>query len=181
MKLGRRVDVVATLWTIAVILAVAYGAYAEHISYYYSIVIVLTVLLFYFLLASMSSEFRRSFSRFESLSSTVERWIRNEDIRRDLEVLPIFVEDRRREYLKGLHKGYEDISRVLDALREIKDKVESSNPQSEDVEERLVRCEQAINVLSERMREIQIKAMNSNVRGRKLATLMRRRKLRRMK
>ena len=68
---------------------------------------------------------------------------------------------------------------MLDALKEIKDRVESFNPQSEAVDERLARCEQAINLLSERVREIQ--AMNSNVRGRRLATLMRRKRLRRMK
>ena len=149
----RRVDVVLTLLTLMVILVVAYGAYAKYISYYYSFVIVLTVVLFYLILITMSTELRKSLSRVEN---TIERWIKNEDIRRDLEVLPVFVEERKREYLKGLHKGYEDISNVLNALKEIKDKIDI-NLQSEtlaDINERLTKCEYEIKRISRRMRSL---------------------------
>lgn len=165
---------IATLWTVAVVIVVVYGIYVGYISYYHGALIGMIFIPFYLILILMSNEFRRSLNKFENLSATFERYLKNEDFRRDLEVLPIFIEERRREYLRGLREGYEYASNVLDSLEKIKGEVERSN---ERIVERLERYEQAINLLIEQIRRLRAR----NSRGRKLFVMRKREKLKRLK
>jgi len=165
---------IATLWMVAVVVVVVYGTHVGYISYYYGTLIAIIFIPFYLILTLMSNEFRRSLNKFENLSATFERYLKNEDFRRDLEALPIFIEEGRREYLRGLREGYEDVSNVLDSLEEISGKVEHSN---ERIVERLEEYERAVNLLTEQIRRLRAR----NSRGRKLFVMRKREKLKRLK
>jgi len=99
-------------------------------------------------------------------------------------VLPVFIEEKRKEYLEGLYKGYEDISKVLDALEEIKKKIEStqSNSQNQlpdDLAEKLAKYEQTISSINRKLIWL-----NSKTERRESSALKRRKRhlrLRRMR
>ena len=121
-------NIIIVIWAIAIVAISVYGIRAGYLFYYHAALIIVTGLLFLSIAAIIMKRFEDSFIRFEELSYMLSRLIRNEDIRRDIEVLPFFVEERKKEYIKGLSKGYKDAENALkSAVNEIKSEIRTTS------------------------------------------------------
>jgi signal transduction histidine kinase len=107
---------IIVIWVIVILAISMYGVHIGYLLYYHAALIVIAGLPPLFIAALIMIGLEDYVIKFEELTHILSRWIRNEDIRRDIEVLPFFVEERKKEYLKGLSEGYREAENALKSV-----------------------------------------------------------------
>ena len=107
-----RYETVIILWSLAILAGLAYAVYIDYISKFYASARGVIIYTFIFILVAIL----REIGKIKKVLFALEEAIKYEQTRKDFEILPFFIEEKKKEYIKGASKAYDDVIRILEEI-----------------------------------------------------------------